>query len=309
MNYFIRYTFILVLCSSTLLAQNILPSSTSGYVNFNLGASTIKTDQTHGVTLLGCNTIISNQNSKNWSSAPNGLQWHTKNQVFTNIPYGYQIDSKTNKSYYVAKYYIASPPVFNSDKNGKPAQNTAYDIGIVTPDEFGLKGEKPVQQVYMDYDILELTKIDYIQVLFDTAFDSLKVNIVPFKVESKDFSWLNKKRYNNAKGASGIGYLDRTKPALTKLFLPYYAEEVSPNQDKYFLDFEVTILNDILLHHKIYFIIDDEKRETINLKDYYNKHKKDTTMQIHLYCEYSSELSCGCKEPISPISPISPIEK
>ena len=297
MYYFIRFTFLLLFGTSTLLAQNHLSVTTSGYVNFNLRKSTLKPEQTHGVTLLGCNTIITNLDSAYWSSAPNGLQWNIKNQVFTNIPYGHQFDTKTKKPYYLAKYYIASPPVYNRDKNGKPTPNTSYDIGIVTPDEFVFKGEKPVQQVYMDYDILALTKIDYIQVVFDKSFDTTKVTVIPFKVESKDFSWLDNKRYNNAKGASGVGYLDRNNPPLTKLFLPYYADEKSTHAAKSFLDFEVTILNDIILHHKVYFIIDNEKRETINLKDYYNTYKDKNNVTIQLYCEYQKELSCGCKEP------------
>ena len=133
----------------------------------------------------------------------------------------------------------------------------------------------------------------------DSSFNLLKVDVVPFKVECKDFPWLDNKLYSNAKGASGIGSLNRKVPPLTKLFLPYYEDELTTNQDKQFLDFEVTILNDILFHHEIYFKINGEKKYSINLKDFYNKHKNDKKMEITLYCEYRNELPCGCKEPTS----------
>ncbi|MDY8135008.1 hypothetical protein [Aquimarina sp. 2201CG5-10] len=295
-------TIALLLFSSALLAQNTLPSTTTGYINFNVGSSEIQPQKEYssqGVTLFGCNTIISNNSTENWSEAPNGLQWNTKNQVFANLPYGYQIDKKTNAPYYVSKYYIASPPVFLRNKEGKPTPNTQYDIGIVTPDEFVFKGDKPVQSVYLDYDILKLVKIKYIPVVFDASFDLWKVDVVPFKVECKDFPWLDKEVYNDAQGASGIGSLNRKIPPLTRLFLPYYEDEVTPNQSKQFLDCEVTILNDILFHHEIYFKVNGEKRYSINLKDFYNKHKNDKKMEITLYCDYRNELPCGCKEPTS----------
>lgn len=292
----------LFLFSSVLFAQDILPLKTTAYVNFNVGASKIKPQKkfsNQGVTLFGCNTLISNKNIKNWSGAPNGLEWHTKNQVFTNLPYGYQIDKTSNKPYYVSKYYIASPPVFHRVEKGQFSENIQYDIGIVTPDEFVFEGNKPVQHVYLDYDILKLMKIEYIPVVFDSSFDRLQVDVVPFKVECKDFPWMDRALYSNAKGASGIGSLNRKVPPLTKLFLPYYGDELTPNQDKQFLDCEVTILNDILFHHEIYFMINGEKTYSMNLKDFYNKHKSSKKMEITLYCEYRNELPCGCKEPTS----------
>ncbi|MDH7447140.1 hypothetical protein [Aquimarina sp. 2201CG14-23] len=302
MKYPILYYTALLFFSSISVAQNTFTSKTKGYVNFNVGTSKIKPQKEYkhqGVTLFGCNTIISNKNIENWSAAPNGLEWHKKNQVFTNLPYGYQIDKKTNAPYYVSKYYIASPPVFHRDEKGKPNKNTEYDIGIATPNEFVFEGDKPVQQVYLDYDILKLMKIKYIPVVFDASFDLWKVDIVPFKVECKDFPWLDKELYSEAKGASGIGSLNRKIPPLTRLFLPYYEDAWTINEGKQFLDCEVTILNDILFHHEIYFKINGEKKYSINLKDFYNNHKNDTKMEITLYCEYRDELPCGCKESTS----------
>jgi hypothetical protein len=228
------------------------------------------------------------------------LEWNTKNQVFTKLPYAHQIDKATNKPYYVSKYYIASPPVFYSDKEGRPLAHTPYDIGIVTPDEFVFDGDKPLQQVYMDYDILKLMKIQYIPVVFDTTFDRLMVDIIPFKVACKNFPWIDKNGYYKAKGASGIGYLNRKEDSSPKLFLPYYEDELTPNQSKQYLDCEVSILNDILFHREVYFMldgVDGAKTYSINLKDYYNKHKNDKEVKITLYCAHRSELACGCQEP------------
>jgi len=296
------FVFTLLLVVSISFGQNTLPSKTTGYVNFNLGTTEIQPQKKYeqqAVTLFGCNTIISNKSSTHWSKAPNGLQWRTKDQVFTDLPYGYQIDKKTNAPYYVSKYYIASPPVFHRDVKGQPTANTYYDIGIVTPDEFVFEGDKPVQRVYLDYDILEPVKIEYIPVVFDASFDLWKVDIVPFKVECKNFPWLDKNLYYNAKSASGIGSLNRKVPPLTRLFLPYYDNDSTIYSEKTFLDCEVTILNDILFHHKVYFKINGEKRSSINLKEFYDQHKNDKRMEITLYCEYQNELACGCKEPES----------
>ncbi|MBW1298233.1 hypothetical protein [Aquimarina litoralis] len=291
---------IVALFSSMLYPQDTIPSKTTGYVNFNLGTSKIKPQEKYnqqGVTLYGCNTIISNQNIENWSGSSKGLEWETRNQVFENIPYGYRIDKKTNAPYYVSKYYIASPPVFLRDSKGNPVPDAQYDVGIVTPDEFSFDGNKPVQQVFLDYDILKLMKIQYIQVDFDKSFDLWKVDIVPFKVVCKDFPWLDKSDYQSAQGASGIGALNKNIAPLKKLFLPYYEDELTPDQSKQFLDCEVTILNDILFHHEIYFMVNGKKTYSVNLKDFYQTHKGDKNMKIKLYCEYRNELPCGCKDP------------
>ena len=285
----------------SLLSLNLLSQDKStGYVNFNLDKSTIKPQNKYkdqGVTLLGCNTVVTNNETKYWKNAPEGLKWNTRNQVFSKIPYGYHNDEQTNKSYFVSKYYIASPPVFHRDKQGKPKKNTKYDIGIVTPHEFVFKGEKPVQQVFLDYNILKLVKIIYISIKFDKSFEGQEINIIPFNVDSKDFPRLDKKLYKNAKGASGIGFLDINSKMPKQFFLPYYNFKSTTNQHKKILNFDLTILNDIILNHNIYFKIKGEKNYTINLKDFYNKHKKDKNLEITLYCEPKTELPCGCVNP------------
>ncbi len=290
----------LSLYSLASIAQNTFPSQTYGYVNFSLESSSIQPQKGHrhqGITLFACNTIITNDSVEHWKGNPKGLEWNKNNQVFSNMPYGYQLDKKTNAPYYVSKYYIASPPVFHANQKDKSTTKTLYDIGIVTPDEFVFKGDKPVQKVYMDYDVLRLMYIEYIPVEFDASFDLWKVDIVPFKVECIDFHWLEKESYDGAMGASGIGYLDRNTASLKKLFLPFYKIEDMEYTETSYLDCEVTILNDILFHHEIFFIINGEKKRSINLKEFYELYHTDENMKITLHCEYRDELPCGCKEP------------
>jgi len=237
--------------------------------------------------------VVKSQDKIYFENSPKGLLWKTNNQVYKNIPYGHQIDEKTKKPYHVSKYYIASPPVFTEDKKDKA--NTLYDIGIVTPDEFTFKGDKPVQQLYLDYDILKSMKIKYLSVTFDKSFDELGISLVPINIECKDFPWLDKKSYKDAKGASGIGYLDKNGANTPKeLILPYYKKDGEKNNT--YLNCEVTILNDILFHHEIFFMVNGKKQQTINLKDFYEQNKNNSNAKIVLHCEYKEELPCGCTE-------------
>jgi len=265
------------------------------YLNFNVGSSTVKPQKKYSkqaVEIIGCNTFITNKDSLNWNGDTLGLTWDSTNQIFKNIPYGYQKDPVTDSSYYVSKYYIASPPVFLRNAEGKSDSTTNFDIGILTPNEFTLKGDKPVQSIYFDYDILKLVKIQYIKVNFDSTFDQLNISKMPFKVQAPSFPWYDKTFYENAKGASGVGYLDKNIAPLEKLFLPYFNKPNSTANEKEYLDFEIRILNDILLHHEIFFNVNDSMVSTLNLKHYFSKHGDSP---ITLHCEYKKELGCGCK--------------
>ena len=278
-----------ILASKMALAQIIYTPQNAGYINFNLGKSTLAHTKYQEVSLFGCNTSIVLKET----ALKKGLEWDTKNQVLAGIPQGYQVDSKTGETYYVSKYYIASPPVFKNTKGALSNPNTIYDIGIVTPDEFVFNGEKPVQAVYMDYNILKPMHIDYISVMYDSTFNNLGVSFVPFKVECKDFPWLNLEGIENAKGASGIGSITKPKTGDSKLFLPYYFSE-NNTQVRNYLDCDVTILNDILFHYEVFFIVEGKRYSTINLKTY---HEKFGNAKLKLGCEYRAELPCGCLPP------------
>lgn len=290
------------------LSQNNVQLETSGYVNFNLGTSSIKEAKNHTITLFGCNTQLA-ETSKHWHGPKNGFVWDSTNQILSDVPYGSKIDSLTNQPYYVSKYYIASPPVFNQKSPSKINGNTNYDIGIVTPDEFIFNGDKPVQRVFLDYNILELTQIKYIDVVFDSSFDKiadsldqkLNVDYVPFRVECADFQWLDTAGMYNAAGASGIGSFYRKSVKPTQLFLPYPIPASAKAKPDY-LDCKVTILNDILFHYEVFFVVKGVKYQSINLRDHQLNHPNEP---ITFHCEYREELPCGCIEP----KPKSPYKK
>ncbi|KYG80356.1 hypothetical protein AWW67_09245 [Roseivirga seohaensis] len=271
-------------------AQNTELEKTTGYVNFSLGETTLPHEKTQSLSLFGCNTNIT-IDSKLWNG-PKGFSWNKANQVLSGIPVGHQIDPKTNKPYYVAKYYIASPPVFKAGGQNDP--NTLYDIGIVTPDNFVFDGKKPVQMVYLDYNVLKPMFIKYIEVKFDSSFDNLGVDFIPFMVECNDFPWREANGISGAQGASGIGSLTKDSTNVARLFLPYYypydTEGSAPtNSMEEYLDCEVTLLNDILFHYEVFFIVNGEKRTSINLKTLQNE-------KISFHAEYREELSAGCVE-------------
>jgi len=289
-------------------SQHKLEEETNGYVNFNLGTSTLTDTTTHTISLFGCNTILADT-SKLWQGPKNGFDWSSTNQVLSGVPYGHQIDARTKQPYYVSKYYIASPPVFHKNAAGGIDDTTIYDIGIVTPDEFVFNGERPVQRVFLDYNILELTQIKYIDVLFDDSFQKLadslnhqlNVDYVPFKVECADFRWRDTAGIYDAAGASGIGSFLRDSTNSAKLFLPYRVLPKGQTKKDY-LDCEVTILNDILFHYEVFFVVDGDTTQSINLRDHQLKYPKEP---ITFHCEYRKELPCGCLEP----KPVSPYEK
>lgn len=269
--------FSLLSCFEIIAQNNYIPNNTGAYINFNLLGSTLKDTKAQQISLYGCNTSITldntsitgpkNVNNQITIKGPKGFVWEKENQIVSGIPFGYQTDTITHKKFYISKYYIASPPIIKKNTN---ITKTSYDLGLVTPDAFTLKGDKPTQLVYLNYNILKEIEIAYIPVKFLDSFDKLNVNLVPFNVSCNDFPWRDKNGIINAKGASGVGALNK-KEGINQLFLPY----IDNNAKKDCLNCKVTILNDILLDHKIFFVIDGKKRETINLKEYHQKKGKD----------------------------------
>lgn len=287
------FLFSFFLCFAT-FAQDTIPNNPGAYIKFNVGNSTLKHNKYQKVTMFGCNTVVvvDSGSPKNFG----GLSWNKANQVVSGIPYGRHYDKRTKKEYYVSQYYVASPPVFEMGPDNKPEKNTIYDIGIVTPDQFSLIGDKPVQQIFMDYDILKLMYIEYFPIEFDSTFNHTIDSLVPFTVECGDFPWLDSTKLNGAKGASGIGYLSNDTSHKGKLFLPYYyGNKTATDSVKLYLDCEVTILNDILLNHEVFFKIDTTICTSINLKDYSDGKKK-----LAFTRRYRKGIPCGCKKPEPP---------
>lgn len=281
------FLFPFLFCSTT-HAQNASPQGNTGFINFNFGAATpsFSLGVYQKLSIFGCNTVITDSIL---TKPPRKSKDRSPNQVLSGVPSGWQVDNNTKERYYVSKYYIASPPLMKIVKS-----DTLYDLGIVTPDEFELIGDKPVQLVYMDYNVLKPLYIEYLPIEFDDSFKNFDSATVPFQVECKGFSWLDTNGLSGVKGASGIGYLKNNSKHKGKLFLPYYYKEGKSANDsvKVYLDCQVTILNDILFHQEMFFKIGETLFTSINLKDY-----KDGKQTLKFSREYKKELPCGCKEP------------
>lgn len=240
-----------------------------GIVTFNLNASPVEHASTQPVTLYGCNnTVIKTK-----------LFWNAENQVLTNIPYGsYQSD--TGKSYYVAKYYILSPPVTRNS----PDEKNPY-VGLVTPDSFTFEGKKPAQIVNIDFRVFKPTYLHYIPIDFNYMHNgkscaSQHVDSIPMNMHCKDFPWLN-----GAYGGSGIEMMINGKAP--GAFLPMLEE------NKYPLQCKATILDDVMLNTEVFFASPDGKTmtKTINVTKVYEK-----TDPIKLICipRAPTDVPAGC---------------
>jgi hypothetical protein len=261
-----------------------------GYVSFTLGGTTLPNNDAHTITLFGCNTALI-KDSANWHG-PKTFQWRKSNQVLSGVPFGVQTDTANNQDFYINKYYVASPPVFGKIKeDGK--DSTLYDIGLVVPDQFIFDGESPVQNIFLDYNILEPSFIHYIPIDFDASIDSLGVGYIPFKVECSNYPWIDTDRIKDGKGASGIGSLKQHTHS-TQLFLPYLEEDGVET----ILNCDVTLLNDIMLYHEIKFIIDGTPQSQVDLKNYHKKYGKKPIL-IKAFRRPKDSIPSGCVKPIA----------
>lgn len=270
------------LCHTGLVAQNNYVPEAVGSVNFTLGSTSLKPSMKQTVSLYGCNTRIT-INGKNWN-ASDSLEWGKANQVLDSVPFGPQIDTETQKPFYISKYYIAAPPVI---------RDAVFNIGKVIPDYFSLDAENQKQSVYFDYTRVINTQVKMVKVTFDSSFINTGINILPINIECKDFPWIDSTQANEI-GASGIGDLQMSKTAnFSGLFLPYYYND-STHTDSTFLNCEITILKDIIPHHKVEFEINGDKTNrmtTINLTKFQNDSITLVSSGI------KTKMPCGCKKP------------
>lgn len=284
---------LLFLSSQCAQPNEALVESDFGYVNFNLGEEPWPNAGRQELSLYGCNTEVTTKNVS-WNDAVN-LEWGTRNQVLGDIPYGYQ--RKDGREYFVSKYYMASPPVMELMKGSEGSKNQKAIIGLVIPDQFTFFGEKPVQIVNLDYNILEPVYLNYVDVDYFYRVDEstmtcgdLGVDLIPLNIQCKDFAWRNKpstEKIFDARGASGIGRL-RNEEGQRQVFLPSYDTE---GEDC--LDCTITILDDILLKHEVFFATEDGFSKTISLRDFYKKYGNEKS--IGLVCRPRFELPEGCK--------------
>lgn len=259
-----RWSLLFMLLPFSLYAE----AESSAIINFNLGPSPVAGLTVQPVTLFGCNNTVVNSQ----------LFWGTQNQALTHIPYG-RFKSKSGKSYVVAKYYIASPQVVDSESDKK-----AVYIGLVTPDQVTFHGARPARIVSLDYRILHSVYLASVPVDFNYKYHGGKscaeqgVTLIPINTQCKNFLW-----NNGALGASGIGQLS-IHPASTAFLL-------TRKKDKDPLDCRATILDDIMLNHEVYFATKNGKSKTIDLTQYHNESK---TMQLICIPRKSTDIPSGC---------------
>ncbi|MFT6947719.1 MAG: hypothetical protein ACJARP_002147 [Vicingaceae bacterium] len=275
----------LLLFASSTAQEAELIEPTGAYVNFDLKKAPNPNYGRQELSLYGCNTEVTTR-SRYWNRDIN-LQWGVDNQIFNEVPFGEQL--KDGRSYYVSKYYMASPPVMKMPYNGKKV-----NIGLVLPDHFTLFGDNPAQMVRLDYSVLEPVYLNYIKVNYDTITNTgksctqLGVNLVPLNIECKDFAWREDGPTPNARGASGVARI-KNEASQNQVFLPSYQDN-----DKY-LNCSLTILDDIMLKHDVSFLKEDGSLvKSINLTEYYSINAMKGT-EIQLVCKARTVPPSGCK--------------
>ena len=264
----------------------------NGYVNFNLAPEPILNAGRQELSLYGCNTQISTRDIE-FNGATN-LEWGKDNQIYPNVPYGWREDQR--KRYFISKYYMASPPVQHLLDQGAQSDDQLVDIGLVIPDRFTFFGEKPVQIVHLNYSILQHVYLNFVDVDFDYKYgvnpslNELGVDFVPINIQCPDFAWSDPKtgsKLEGAKGASGIGRL-RSEDGTSKVFLPSY------KPDSEFLDCQITILDDILLHFEVFFVTEHGLKKTMNLTEFHTRFPEG---KIKLFARQRVDLPAGCRGP------------
>jgi len=276
------HSLLLTLICSLFMFTNAYAGD-SGLINFNLGKSPVSDSPVQPVSLFGCNETINTN-----------VFWDTNNQIVGDIPYGKRRSKKSDKEYFVSKYYIASPPASrhqqksNSKKsNSKNSKQKPPYIGLVTPDRFTFHGKKPAQIVYFDYRILKPTELKFVSIDYHhknnakNTCASLGVDSIPVNTQCSDFPWRN-----GALGASGIG--DITKQS-NRVFLPLIGE----GKEKKPLNCTVSILDDIMLDHDVYFL-DKDKRQvrTQSLTEHYINNQD---MTLVCYRRDKKDIPIGCR--------------
>lgn len=264
----------------------------NGILNFNVGESPTQTYPNQGITLFGCNG----------TQYKTDVAWDRRNQLKDNIPYGPR-KNQNQKPYFLAKYYVASPPAFLD-----PNKKSDPHIGLVTPDRFTFKGEHPAQIIDLDYRILEQTPLIEIPVNFQHISNSLPsceeqgVTSLPINTECDDFPWIS-----GGLGAGGIGELAHTKKKhkqgknaekdlqSSSAFLPFIKSKLSGEPNKP-LNCQVTLLDDVVLEHKVYFDTESGLTKTINLTEYYKASK---TMNLVCLPRSENDIPMGCKAPLN----------
>jgi hypothetical protein len=237
-----------------------------GIVNFHADSLSGYDGRSQPINWYGCNPTNSGVGSVNW-----------RGNSSSELPYGLRSDG--GKSYFAARYYLASPPV---PANPAPGQQTT--LGLLKPDSFTFTSIPPVQDVTLDYNVLKPMYLQFIDINYGNCEG--KVNTIPINTVCPKFPHVE----GEPRLASGIGVLENMDDA-SKIFLPSEdAAGLSP------LQCEATILNDIQLHYKISFLVKEAITETLNLTSQF---KTNPNIPVVLLCEERpvSYIPPGCSNP------------
>jgi len=225
------------------------------------------------VTLFGCNDTRKEKKDLIWGEESSML-----------LPYGWHNDD--GKNFFVAQYYVASPPVPAKPKKGKKTT-----LGLLYKDNFRFETQEPSETIKLDYNVLKPMYLSYLNVDFGSCKG--KVDYIPIRTSCPEYPSVN----GNTKPASGIGVIENIQDH-GKIFIPTMDEGgVNP------LQCHASILNDIQLHYKIGFSINDVITDNINLTQQLIEqlHPTDTRHSdqiITLICDErpeSAPLPSGCK--------------
>ena len=243
-------------------------------INFNVNPAPVTPEGQQVVTLLGCDNVARNE------LINTNVSWGEDNQVLSGIPYesGFY-DSQ--KEYGSTKYYLASPPIPGQVENGQTT-----NIGLLAPNQFTFKGERPAQVVNLDYQILRPTYLQFVKVNYDQAVESCpepKINLIPINTDCPNFPW-----HNGSLGAAGIGFLE-DKDTHRRVFIPTF-DAAGENP----LQCAVTILDDIMLNHRVFFETTSGPKKSVSLTDAYLGH-----IELQLVCHEREpdDIPPGCTPP------------
>lgn len=250
MNKIITIIATILLCFSTVISCS--SGGKRGHITFDVtqfpGNPKAK-EKPQKVMFLGCDT------QKVYE-----FNWQEKGQKIA-VPYHISDQRCPNGSCYASKYYMASPPVFA----GKQAI-----LGQLKPDYFTWHADNLNQSVVMDYSVLAPLTLGEIHANFNhnpasgqQSCDQQKVTFVPINIDCPDLP-----RIHGKMGASGIGFLKSTN-GKSQIFIPH----MGPEKNKTSVQCSVSILDDIILGHDIYFDDDGTYKKTISMTKLYNNNE------------------------------------
>lgn len=255
--------FFLTIATISAIMLNTEASNTTGVVNFNVKPLDIPDPEKHQeVSIFGCNNV---------SKTIKNLEWGK--QYSRELTYGWQED----KSFYVAQYYLASPPV---PIPSKPDEKTT--LGLLYQDHFRFEGVEPSVEVTLDYNQLMPVYLSYIDIDYGNCQG--KVDQIPINTICPQFPYKN----GEHKLASGIGLLANKKDQ-RRIFLPTL--DVAGKNP---LQCSASILNDIQLDYRISFSIGELIIDELDLTQ---QLLNPSSIPLKLFCEKRPDtepLPSGC---------------